>query len=346
MAERRRPELVTPFPVLIADLGGTHARFALVSDAHAKEQGFAQVRTREFSDVESAIQAGVLDQTSLIPRSAILAVAGPTIGDTFKLTNADWEIDPKRIIDRLGFDCVIAINDFEAQALALPDLQPDDWHVIGHKTPPRRGTKLVLGPGTGLGASTLVDSMGMWITVPGEGGHVAITPENEEDDRLFAHLTQGGQRRLGGEQLVSGEGLERLYHGLGAIEELDAPLVKAADITEAANSGDKLATKAVEHFVVYLARVARELALAVMPTGGVFIAGGIPPRILPFIDSSDFRAVFEAGYPHEKNLHEFATVVVTHERPALAGLGSFARTPTRFMVDVGDRMWVREGAEV
>lgn len=76
--------------------------------------------------------------------------------------------------------------------------------------------------------------------------------------------------------------------------------MKAADITEAANAGDKLATKAVEHFVVYLARVARELALAVMPTGGVFIAGGIPPRILPFIDRSDFRAVFEAGYPHEK----------------------------------------------
>jgi glucokinase len=89
-------------------------------------RAFAQVRTREFSDVESAIQTGVLDQTSFIPRSAILAVAGPTIGDTFKLTNADWEIDPKRIIERLGFDCVIAINDFEAQALALPDLQPDD----------------------------------------------------------------------------------------------------------------------------------------------------------------------------------------------------------------------------
>lgn len=337
----RRPELATPFPVLIADLGGTHARFAMVSDAHAAEQGFAQVRTREHPDVESAIQAGVLDQTSLIPRTAILAVAGPTIGDTFKLTNADWVIDPKRIIERLDFECVIAINDFEAQALALPDLQPEDCHVIGSVMPPRRGTKLVLGPGTGLGASTLVDSMGMWITVPGEGGHVAIPLENEDDDRLFAHLTEGGQRRLGGEQLVSGEGLERLYHGLGAVDGVDAPLVKAADITEAANAGDALATKAVERFVVYLARVARELALVVMPSGGVFIAGGIPPKVLPFIDRSDFRAIFEAGYPHEDKLKDFATVVVTHERPALAGLGSFARTPTRFMVDVGERMWLR-----
>ncbi len=342
MVDSRRRELVVPFPALIADLGGTHARFALVSDAHAEEQGFAQVRTRDYPDVESAIQAAVLDQTSLIPRTAILAVAGPTLGETFKLTNADWDINPQRIIDRLGFECVIAINDFEAQALALPDLEQDDLHIIGDKLPERRGTKLVVGPGTGLGASTLVDSMGMWITVPGEGGHVAIPLENEDDDRLFAHLTQGGQRRLGGEQLVSGDGLEALYRGLGAVEDLDAPLEKAADITEAALAGEPLAVMTVERFVVYLARVARELALAVMPSGGVFIAGGIPPRILPFFDSSDFRSIFEAAYPHEAKLAEFATVIVTHPRPALAGLGSFARTPTRFMVDVNDRMWVRD----
>lgn len=341
MVDRRRPDLVTPFPVLIADLGGTHARFALVSDAHASEQGFAQVRTREHADVETAIQVGVLDQTSQIPRTAILAVAGPTLGDTFKLTNATWVIDPRRIIERLGFDCVIAINDFEAQALALPDLQPADYHVIGSLLPPRRGTKLVLGPGTGLGASTLVDSMGMWITVPGEGGHVAIPSENADDDRLFTHLAQGGQRRFGGEHLVSGLGLERLYHGLGAVDGKEAPLTSAADITAAALAGDALAKQAVERFVVYLARIARELALAVMPSGGVFIAGGIPPKIMPFFDSSNFRAVFEAAYPHEDTLKSFATVVVTHERPALAGLGSFARTPTRFMVDVGERMWRR-----
>lgn len=342
MPDRQRPDLVTPFPVLIADLGGTHARFALVRDAHAQEQGFAQVRTREHQGVESAIQTGVLDQTSLMPRSAILAVAGPTLGETFKLTNADWEIDPRRIMDQLGFECVIAINDFEAQALALPDLGPDDMEVIGTLTPPRHGTKLVLGPGTGLGASALLDCMGTWITVPSEGGHVAIPPETEEDDRLFAHLTEGAQRRLGGEQLVCGEGLERLYRGLGAIDGIEAPLVKAADITEAALAGDALAVASVERFVVYLARIARELALTVMPAGGVFIAGGIPPKILPFIQNSDFRAIFEAGYPHEDKLKSFATVVVTHPRPALAGLGSFARTPTRFLVDVDDRMWVRD----
>lgn len=339
--DRRMSDIATPFPVLIGDLGGTHARFALVSDTHAAEQGFGQVRTREHENVESAIQAAVLDQTSLIPRTAILAVAGPTLGQTFKLTNADWVIDPARIIEQLGFDCVIVINDFEAQALALPDLLADDLHVIGDHLPPRRGTKLVLGPGTGLGASMLVDSMGMWITVPGEGGHVAITPENDEDDRLFAYLCEGGQRRLGGEQLVSGEGLERLYRGLAGVEGAEVRFEKAIDITAAATDGDVLAKQAVERFVVYLARIARELALAVMPTGGVFIAGGIPPKILPFIDTSDFRDIFEAGYPHEARLKEFATVVVTHPRPALAGLASFARTPGRFMVDVGERMWLR-----
>lgn len=345
MPDRRRLDIAMPFPVLIADLGGTHARFALVSDAHAAEQGFAQVRTREHEDVESAIQVGVLDQTSLIPRTAILAVAGPTLGDTFKLTNAPWVIDPRRIMKRLGFDCVIAINDFEAQALALPDLTGNDWRVIGSKAPPKRGTKLVLGPGTGLGASVLVDCMGMWITVPGEGGHVAIPIENEDDDRLVSHLTEGGQRRLGGEQLVSGDGLERLYRGLAALEGGDAPLERAADITEAALAGDALATAAVERFVVYMARIARELALVLMPTGGVFIAGGIPPRILPFIERSDFRPIFEAAYPHEDKLRGFATVVVTHPRPALAGLGSFARTPGRFMVDVADRMWMMDPAD-
>lgn len=340
-ADRRMSDIATPFPVLIGDLGGTHARFAMVSDAHAAEQGFGQVRTREHEDVESAIQTAVLDQTSLIPRTAILAVACPTLGQSFKLTNADWVIDPARIIERLGLDCVVVINDFEAQALALPDLREDDLHVIGDHMPPQRGTKLVLGPGTGLGASTLVDSMGAWITVAGEGGHIAITPENEDDDRLFAYLCEGGQRRLGAEQLVSGEGLERLYRGLAGVEGQEIRFTKAIDITAAAADGDALAKQAVERFVVYLARVARELALTVMPTGGVFIAGGIPPKILPFIDASDFRAIFEAAYPHEERMKEFATVVVTHPRPALAGLASFARTPGRFMVDVGERMWQR-----
>lgn len=339
--DRRKSDIAMPFPILIGDLGGTHARFAVVSDAHADEQGFGQVRTREHENVESAIQAAVLDQTSLIPRTAILAVAGPTIGETFKLTNADWVIDPARIIEQLGLDCVIVINDFEAQALALPDLTADDVQVIGGLLPPRRGTKLVLGPGTGLGASMLVNSMGMWITVPGEGGHVAIVPENEHDDRLFAHLCEGGQRRLGGEQLVSGEGLERLYRGLASVTGQEARFAKAIEITEAAMDGDPLAKQSVERFVVYLARIARELALAVMPSGGVFIAGGIPPKILPFIEASDFREIFEAAYPHEERMKEFASVVVTHPRPALAGLASFARTPGRFMVDIGERMWLR-----
>ncbi|MEM1286926.1 MAG: glucokinase [Pseudomonadota bacterium] len=342
MQSRRRLDIVTPFPVLIADLGGTHARFAVVSDAHATEQSFAQVRTREHPSVQSAIQAGVLDQTSLLPQTAMLAVAGPIIGQSFKLTNADWVIDPQKVMQELGFRCVIAINDFEAQALALPDLTEDDFHTIGSAAPPSRGSKLVLGPGTGLGASTLVDSMGMWITVPGEGGHVAIPIENDDDDRLFAHITEGGQRRLGGEQLVSGDGLERLYRAMASIEGGEAPLERAADITEAALAGDDLATRAVERFVVYLARISRELALAVMPTGGVYIAGGIPPRILPFIDRSDFRGIFEAAYPHEAKLRDFATVVVTHQRPALAGLASFARTPARFMVDIADRMWLSD----
>ncbi|MEM6712389.1 MAG: glucokinase [Pseudomonadota bacterium] len=340
MLNLRRSDLALPFPTLIGDLGGTHARFALVSDAHATEQSFGQVRTREHESVQAAIQTAVLDQTSLIPRSAILAVAGPTLGDTFKLTNADWEVDPKRIIGELGFECVVAINDFEAQALALPDLGTGDMHIIGDQRPTQRGTKLVLGPGTGLGASVLVDSMGKWITVPGEGGHVAIPIETEEDDKLFAHLTEGGQRRLGGEQLVSGDGLERLYRGLAAIGGLDASLERAADITEAALEGEALAKRAVERFIVYLARVSRELALTIMPSGGVFIAGGIPPRILPFFDASAFRSIFEAGYPHEAKLKDFATVIVTHPRPALAGLASFARTPSRFMVDLGERMWV------
>ncbi|MEM6381483.1 MAG: ROK family protein [Pseudomonadota bacterium] len=345
MPDRRSLDIVTPFPVLIADLGGTHARFALVSDSHATEQGFAQVRTREHPDVQSAIQSGVLDQTSLIPRTAILAVAGPTLGEAFKLTNADWVIEPKRIMDQLGFDCVIALNDFEAQALALPDLTEDDWVLIGEQQPPKRGTKLVLGPGTGLGASVLVDSMGMWITVPGEGGHIAIPIESEDDDRLVAHITQGGQHRLGGEQLVSGDGLERLYRSLGALEGTDTPLQKAADITQAALAGEPLAVQSVERFVVYMARVARELALTVMPAGGVFIAGGIAPKILPFIENSEFRSIFEAAYPHEDKLSAFPTVVVTHPRPALSGLGSFARTPGRFMVDVAERMW-KTGADV
>lgn len=330
-----------PFPILIGDIGGTNARFALLIDAYAEPKFFPIVQTADFATIDDAIQSTVLDKTSVQPRSALLAVAGPIRGDEINLTNCPWIVRPKSMIEDLNFVDVMVVNDFEAQALAVASLGADSREQIGAGQGNLSASRAVLGPGTGLGVAGLVHSPAGWIPVPGEGGHVDMGPRTDRDYQLFPHYeTIGG--RVSAEQLLCGRGLVNIYRGICLADGREPQYSTPQEITASAlapNGADLVALETVSLFCTYLGRVAGDIALIFMAKGGVFLAGGISQKILPALHGPEFRRAFEDKAPHNALLQQIPTYVVTHKQAALAGLSDFARAPARFGVPTDGRRW-------
>lgn len=329
-----------PFPVLFADIGGTNARFAVLSDAHAELRHFETVQASAYRNVDDAIADAVIDRTAIRPRSLVFAVAAPIGPERTPLTNSHWVVEPRRLIQTFDLDHVLLFNDFEALALALPGLGPDDLMAIGGSLPPGDGTKVVVGPGTGLGAAGLVHAAHTWVPVPGEGGHIDLAPVTDRDIEIWPHVERQGDR-VTGETLICGSGILRLYRAVCAADGVAPAFASPAEITAAAEEADARAVETLELFAVHLGRIAGNLALTFLSRGGVYLAGGIAPRIAGVLASGGFRAAFEDKYPHETLMGGIATAIVTHDRPALAGMVDFARTPTRFGVHLDGRHWVR-----
>ncbi len=327
------------FPVVIGDIGGTRCRFALLSDAHAEPTVFDAVATGDYPDLQDAVEDVVLAATSVMPRSAVLAVAGPIGGDAVQLTNADWTIRPRELMVGTGIDDVVLLNDFEALALTLPSLAADDVTTIGGGTAAEFGSKVVLGPGTGLGVAGLVHAANLWIPVPGEGGHIALGPAQVDEFALWPHL-EAESGRISAETILSGRGLVRLYRAVCAVDGSVPVHGSPQALTDAALAGsDAIAEQTTELYARLLGRVAGDLALIFMATGGVYIGGGIAPKILSVLASGGFRQAFEDKAPHQAVMAAMPTSIITTGQPALQGLAAFARTPGRFGVALDSRRW-------
>ena len=180
----------------------------------------------------------------------------------------------------------------------------------------------------------------MWVPVPGEGGHIDLAPITPRDLAIWPNIERPGAR-VSGETLVCGSGLLRLYRAIAKTDGRAAVATTPAEVTAAAEAGDPIAVEALQLFCVYLGRVAGDLAVAFLAKGGVYLAGGIAPRVAHVLKSGGFRAAFEDKAPHEDLMKQMATAVIVHERPALAGLVAYARTPTRFGVHLDGRHWIR-----
>ena len=330
-----------PFPILIGDIGGTNARFSILTDAYAEPKQFPNVRTADFATIDEAIQKGVLDKTAVQPRSAILAVAGPINDDEIPLTNCDWVVRPKTMIEGLGIEDVLVVNDFEAQALAIAALSDENRERIGSATGDMIASRVVLGPGTGLGVGGLVHAQHTWIPVPGEGGHIDLGPRSKRDYELFPHI-ETIEGRVSAEQILCGRGLVNLYNAICVVDGIQPTMKDPADITSHALAGsDKAAVETVSLFATYLGRVAGDMAMVFMARGGVYLSGGISQKILPALKKPEFRAAFEDKAPHSALLRTIPTYVVTHPLAALAGLSSYARMPANFGVSTEGRRWRR-----
>lgn len=327
------------FPVLIGDIGGTNARFAVLVDANAEPRQFPIVQTAAFATIDEAIQTTILDKTSIVPRSAVLAVAGPVDGDEIELTNCPWVVKPRQMFSTLGLEEIVVLNDFEAQALAVVALGPEHMEQIGGGEAEPGAGRVVLGPGTGLGVAGLVNSRRAWIPVPGEGGHVDMGPRTARDMEVFPHIERI-EGRVSGEQMLCGRGLVNLYRAVAIADGKDAVFTTPAEITGAALAReDAIAGEALDIFVTCLGRLAGDLALVFMSRGGVYLTGGIAQKIVPALKSGRFRAAFEDKAPHSALMREMPVYVITHPLAALAGLAAYAQTPQLFGVETDGRHW-------
>jgi glucokinase len=304
---------------LLADIGGTHARFAL---ARGDDIGpIVTLQTAQYEGVEAAIRAfleGAL--LSSPPQAAALACAGPVEDRHVQLTNSDWRIDADRICSELGFEDVILVNDFASVAWAVPFLKESDLHPIGDGKSVDGTPSVVLGPGTGLGVAGYLPRGGEDAVVVGEGGHVSMPSVTDREAEVLA----AARHELGhvsAERLLSGDGLVRLYETLASLDRIEAPLRSASEITNAAAAqGCSLCCAAFDMFCDLLGTVAGNLALTFGARGGVYIAGGIVPKTRDTFAASRFRQRFEAKGRFRDYLAQIPTWIVIHPEPAFLGL--------------------------
>lgn len=309
--------------LLIGDIGGTHGRFALARADFGPER-IGVEEGDAHPDFESAL-AAYLEKSGVKADIAAFAVAGPvTAGETARVTNRrNWTFDVESLKRRFGFSSVIVMNDFVAQAAALPHLTADEIAPIG-PTPRMGGMKVAVGPGTGLGVAALAPEGPGWRPLPGEGGHVELAAVSGREWAAFELIrTQLG--RVEAEAVISGPGLLRLHRALAQLDGREAAEADAAAIVLAARRGETRALETVGLFLDMLARFCGDLALTYAAEGGVYICGGVAPKMLDLIDPDAFRAAFEAKAPHEALMRRMATTVVVSPTAGLLGCAAQAR---------------------
>lgn len=310
---------MTPPAKLIADIGGTNARFAIARDGRVEH--LAVLPTRQYATMQDAARAFLAGlPAGIAVTRGVLDIAGPVTGDRVGLTNSGWSFSIEAARRDLGFTELKVVNDFAAAALGIPLLAAGEFHQIGGGTHQVHGPIGVIGPGTGLGVAGLVYSDGRWVVLPGEGGHATMPPATRQEGAIL-DLLRDRYGHVSAERVLSGHGLQNLYLALSSLAGAEGPALTDHEITARALDGsDALCGRVLDTFCELLGTVAGNLALTVGATGGVFLIGGILPRFADRFAASGFRARFEdkgrfAGY-----MRAIPTYLVTHENPALLGL--------------------------
>ena len=309
--------------ILLGDIGGTNARFVLLHDGAHENAATLKVGAHATATKAIAEYLNGLPQSPTLSGAA-LACAGPVNDGTVAMTNSPWRLCAREIERDFGLPRVELVNDFAAQAWAVPRLSHEDLRALGGGHARDDAPCVVLGPGTGLGIATylpppLTRSGGPAVIV-GEGGHVTM-PANTEQEAAVLLVLRGRFGHVSAERVLSGEGLVHLYDALATLERTAAPSRTAAEITEAARSGACATSRAtLDLFCTMLGGLAGNLALTLGAHGGVYIAGGIAPRIADDLAASRFRESFEAKGRFKSYLAEIPTSVVLHPTPAFLGL--------------------------
>jgi glucokinase len=282
------------YPILVADIGGTHARFGVVRSRGEAPGELRTIPGQDHDSLRSALETYLSALSGELPRRGCIAVAGPVEPGRFILTNRpQWNTPLSILKSAFDLDVLDVINDFEALAAALPLLALSDLQPIGEPSAmDRDGTLAVVGPGTGLGVGAAIRTKRGWQALPGEGGHVELA---SPDLRARAAIAEGARRfgRVSAERFLSGPGLELLHVTLGEVDGSPRQPEDAASIAARAGRGDKAALDTIDVFFHLLASFAGDVALMFGARGGLFLSGGVAARLKPHIDARKFRRDFE-----------------------------------------------------
>jgi glucokinase len=309
---------------LVGDIGGTNSRFAWQAAGNQGLDRFASYRCADFETLGEAVTHYLKERDLPAPEAFALGVATPVTGDDVRMTNHHWSFSISALRDKVGARTGIVINDFLALASAIPALDDADVRVIGAAKRTPNAPIALIGPGTGLGVACLfADSRGDYHASPGEGGHVTLAAlDDYEAEVLRALRAKFGH--VSAERAISGPGLVALYEAIAAVtgKSVDTPTPEFVTARAIAKS-DALAMEAVRVFTSFLGNVAGNLALTVGAFGGVFVGGGIVPRLGEHFDDDLFRRTFEAKGRFESYLKRVPTMVITCETPALIGAARY-----------------------
>jgi glucokinase len=310
--------------ILLGDIGGTTARFAvLTGDALGPVEHLAVSQHRSMAHAVDNYLAGRGGDHDRVG-AAVLGVAGPIENGRAVLVNSQWVIDAAELQAAFGFRPIHLINDFEAIAYALPSLTEGDLKAIAGGKPLPGEAMAVIGPGTGLGMAGIVCRGSHVTIVPTEGGHATLPAVTAREDAVIVRLRE----RFGhvsAERALSGPGLENLYEAIAAVDGATVPARTAAEITQCAlDRSCPVSVAAVDMFCAMLGTVAGDLALMFRARGGVYIAGGIAPRIVELLARSEFHARFMAKGRYQSYLEDIPVAVIVNPDPAFLGLKALA----------------------
>lgn len=322
--------------LLAADVGGTktllHLR-RIDTDGNKSPVAEQRYRSDAFDSLEAMVRRFLDESDAGIPQAACLAVAGPVHNQgerqSARLTNLPWELESERISGALGIQRVALLNDFQAIGYSLDELEAEDLTSLHSAAAEANGPRLVVGAGTGLGVCTLFPDNGRYISYSSEGGHIGFAPDDEQQQRLLAFM-QRELERVSCERLISGNGLVNIYRFLlseaGSEED---PLLRQEDAAAAigehglAVQGSP-AAEALTLFSRLYGAFAGDMALATLPTGGVYIAGGIAPKLLPSLQDGSFMDAFLAKGRMRQLLERIPVQIITNPRCGLLGAAHYA----------------------
>jgi glucokinase len=313
-------------PLLVGDVGGTNARFAVARRVEGvvtleHHAGFPASQHTTFLDGVRAF----LDSCEIKPSGGVIAVAGPVREGEIDLTNSPWRVSEGQL-GQLGLNPIRLINDFEALAWGAPIVPAADLASLGGpETGDPAAAVAVLGPGTGFGVSALArDGHGRQMALPSEGGHVSFAPQDAVEDEILRILRRRYDR-VSVERLICGPGLVNLHRTLAEIDGRPTDIDDPAEITrKALETPNSPCGATLARFCAILGSVAGDVALTTGARGGVYIAGGIAPRILPFLNASSFRQRFEAKGRFQDYMAAIPTQVILHRHAALLGAARVA----------------------
>jgi glucokinase len=310
-------------PRLLADIGGTNARFALEYAPGRIEsiQVLPAADYREFVDAFEAYRTA-----SGVPtlRHAAVAIANPVRGDFIKMTNHHWSFSIDETRRQLNLDTLLVVNDFTALAMALPYLQASDYYQLGSGQILLDGVRGLVGAGTGLGVGGLIPHNGQWVPLSSEGGHVTFSPSDEREVEILRYCWKT-YKHVSAERLVSGLGIALIYEALAAqyakshaVEKLETPVI----VERGLSGSDLLCSDVLNCFCAMLGTVASNVAVTLGTLGGLYVGGGIVPRLGQYFAQSPFRARFEGKGRFGDYLKQIPTLVITAPYPAFVGVAA------------------------